>query len=169
MTEAATPQLEYAPPLAWHQVRRWRRRLVVVGLVLTTVGFLYWAPSLWQHARLLYWQRQCLAYAAPAEQVVFEPDPQRLATLAKGDDWVLGVSPLAIVHSPRAWRGMSAAGLPWRVAPEPVIGLLTRRTSNDTTWLVAIHLTPTPQPALFARLCTPATLTDGPKHFRGQS
>jgi hypothetical protein len=168
MTEATAAQLEYAPPLAWHKVRRWRKRFVVAGFVLAVVGFLYWSPPLWRHARLLYWQRQCFAYAAAPTRVVFEPDPQRAAARAADDGWVsLGVS--APVHSPHEWRGFSRAVQPGWAVGEPVIGLLDRVAPSGQSWLIAITLSTTGTPTLRAQLCSRAKLTSRPEHFRGQA
>src|SRR5687767_12187996 len=155
MSETSAPRLDYAPPLAWHKVRRWRRRFVVAGLVLSTVGFLYWAPPLWRHARLLYFQRQCVAYAAAPTRIVFEPDPRQVTALATDDGWVFaGAS--SPVHSPAEWRGFSRALQPGWAVGEPVIGLLDRTAPRGQSWLIAITLSTTGQPALRARLCTRA-------------
>lgn len=151
MTDVTTPALEYAQPIAWHKVRRWRRRMIVAGLMLAAIGFVSWAPSLWRHAQLLYWQRQCLAYAPPATQVMFDPDPHRA------------------VHHLDPWRSFSAAGMPWSSAGEPLIGLLDRTSPRGTSWLIAISLPASGEPVLRARMCTRSTLTSRPKHFRGQT
>jgi len=45
------------------------------------LGGWHWGRPLWRHAAYLYHQRQTLAYAAPPDQVVFEGDPNRAATL----------------------------------------------------------------------------------------
>jgi len=168
MTEATAPQLEYAPPIAWHKVPRWRKRFVVAGLVLAAVGFLYWAPPLWRHARLLYWQRECIAYAAPPTLVVFDPDAHSAAILGPEVGWApADVSSPA--HSPKPWREFSRAGLHGWAWGEPVIGLIDRKSPNGQSWLIGISLSPSAQPALRARMCTRATLTSRPKHFRGQT
>jgi hypothetical protein len=44
-----------------------------------------WGPSAWRQVKLLYWQRRCLNYTAPADQVVYEEDPTQAAKLLAGD------------------------------------------------------------------------------------
>src|SRR5258706_821592 len=66
------PQLDYAPPLPWRRRKNIRRWAVVLLLAL---GALAWAPALWNRVRVLWWQRQCLAHVAPADQVVYDDGP----------------------------------------------------------------------------------------------
>src|SRR5207248_6493557 len=59
------PQLDYAPSLPWRR-RKAMRRWLVLGLVV--VCAIVWGPRLWNRVQVLWWQRQCLAYSAPANQ-----------------------------------------------------------------------------------------------------
>lgn len=66
-------QLNYSPqPPLWHRRRRVRRWLLLgtVGLVLLSAW--WWFPPLWRNFQALRWERQCMTYAAPADQVVYE-------------------------------------------------------------------------------------------------
>lgn len=54
--------------------------LVVVGLA----GW-QWGPAGYRHAEMLYWQRQCMAYARPPDFVVLDDDPARAAALLAAD------------------------------------------------------------------------------------
>lgn len=69
----APPQLDYAPgaPIRRRR-RRWRRvmgLLLLAGLVFAAWWF---HKPVWEQAKLLYYQRQCLNYTAPPEQVVYD-------------------------------------------------------------------------------------------------
>jgi hypothetical protein len=99
-------------PLSYAQrpttARRWRWR-VVFGVLAVTIGLLAWArgPAVYDRAMLLYWQRQCMNYRAPADQVVYEgPGTKSEAELAP-DEAVLSRfhgdgDPQAIGHVPKA-------------------------------------------------------------------
>src|SRR4051794_39233692 len=65
-------QLDYAP--APPVLRRRRARRVMLGIVLlaVVVAGWRWGPGAYRRASLLYWQRQCLRYAAPGERVVYD-------------------------------------------------------------------------------------------------
>jgi hypothetical protein len=62
--------LDYAPPIPWHRRRRLHRWLIGAALLVTLLSSAKWAPPAWRHAQLLYWQRQCMNYTAPADTVV---------------------------------------------------------------------------------------------------
>jgi len=57
----------------------------VLGLIVaaTAVCGWRWGPYLWHQAKLLYWQRQCMNFSAPADTVVYEEDPAAAAVLLK--------------------------------------------------------------------------------------
>src|SRR5436305_7156575 len=63
---------EAAAAQPWHR-RKAVRRFAVLALVLLAVGAaVQHAGPVWERVRLLYWQRQCLAYGASADQAVYE-------------------------------------------------------------------------------------------------
>jgi len=64
------PQLDYALPPPLVRRARFRRCLALAGVALALLSSLWWGPPLWRNARAVYWQRQCIAYSAPANQVV---------------------------------------------------------------------------------------------------
>ncbi len=81
MTSPAPLDYAPAPPL---QRRRWFRRTVMVAFMLSLAGITWrWGPEKWQRAKLLYWQRQCLNYSQPADEVVYDQDPTRDSAWAK--------------------------------------------------------------------------------------
>jgi hypothetical protein len=63
-------QLDYAQASAWRR-RKGIRRVVLIttGLVVLLLSLRWLAPA-WDHARLLHFQGQCLAYHLPADRVV---------------------------------------------------------------------------------------------------
>jgi hypothetical protein len=79
MDGAQQPQLDYATPLPWRRRKMVRRWLVAVLVVLSAV---VWAPGFWNRVQVLWWQRQCLAYVAPADQVVYDDGPAALQLLS---------------------------------------------------------------------------------------
>src|ERR1051325_9428616 len=85
MTTTTPPQLDYAPaPSRWR--RRWVRRtaLAIFLLVVCSVILRFGRP-VWTQVQVLYWQRQCLAYTAPPQIVVYEEEPKAAAKLILGD------------------------------------------------------------------------------------
>ena len=66
----ASPGLGYAPPPGARGRAAWRSVRLVLGLCLALAGW-RWGPTLVRHTQFLRFQQQCLAYLAPAEQVVF--------------------------------------------------------------------------------------------------
>jgi hypothetical protein len=68
---ADSKPLEYAqrPPA----MRRWRWRIVFAALAVVLAALaITRGPAVWDRAMLLYWQRQCMNYRAPADQVVYD-------------------------------------------------------------------------------------------------
>src|SRR5262245_33525865 len=72
---------------------RWRRRigLVATSLVIGVATFAgwRWGPAAWNRARCLYAQRQCLAYVAGPEQVVYEGNPNLAKLLLSQQGYVV--------------------------------------------------------------------------------
>ncbi len=78
MSDPQTLRLDYAArPLPWHRrraVRRWTVR--VAFLAAGVFAVVRWGPSVWHHVQLLWSQRQCLAYSAPKDQLIYVSDPK---------------------------------------------------------------------------------------------
>jgi hypothetical protein len=84
-----SPQLDYALPPPLVQRARFRRRLALAGVALAILSSLWWGPPLWRNARAVYWQRQCMAYAARPGCVVYDEDVAqgRMATEVRVPAW----------------------------------------------------------------------------------
>jgi hypothetical protein len=67
----APRQLDYAPPVAWHHRRSLHRWLILLACLATLASSYWWGPPAWQHAQILYWQRQCMNYSADPDEVVW--------------------------------------------------------------------------------------------------
>jgi hypothetical protein len=81
-TSATTPLLDYAEPPGWHRRPRVRRYAVVFAVIaMAAIGFWRWGPGLWRQTLYLRAQARCMNYAPPADQVVYEEDPERVETL----------------------------------------------------------------------------------------
>src|SRR5688572_27391931 len=91
--EAAPPRLAYAPPPRWHRRRKFRLGVLCGVLLVLAVAGWRWGPAGWKHAQFLYWQRQCLAYAPAADQVVYDNDPARAAALLQQPGYVNVAAP----------------------------------------------------------------------------
>lgn len=60
------PVLDYGPPLPWHKRRRVRRAAILLAFALLILSAPWWGAPIWRHAKVLYWQRQCMNYKMPA-------------------------------------------------------------------------------------------------------
>lgn len=80
--------LDYAPAPPWYRTRRLRRRVALVVLAAAIGCGIRWGPPAFKQARMLWWQHQCRAYAAPADEVVYDEDPIAAGKLiALGGDY----------------------------------------------------------------------------------
>jgi hypothetical protein len=123
--------------------------LLAVLVCLAVAGW-RWGPPAWKHGQFLYWQRQCLAYAAPVDQVVYENDPERAAKLLRQPGYVnvapQGAPPVA-VHMPRCWsEAMNIGGVPvvntgfGAGGPGATLFLHERTTASGVRRLVAVQV-----------------------------
>jgi hypothetical protein len=95
-------RLEYAPGAPLRRRKR-RRRLIAIVLLLgvAAVGYRL-GPEGFRRAMVLYRQHRCLAYAPPADQVVYDEASSTTADRAKQAGWV-------VVNMPRPWGTITAA------------------------------------------------------------
>jgi hypothetical protein len=160
-----------------HRRRRFRLGLLVVVLLGLAVAGWRWGPAGWKHAQLLYWQRQCLAYAAPGEQVVYDNDPDRAAGLLQQPGYenvaAAGAPPIA-AYMPRCWaETMRIGGVPvvntgfGPGGPGATLFLHERTSKSGVRRLVAVHApagTPSVAnvPVMAPVIVEPGSLTTGP-------
>src|SRR3954471_18770976 len=67
-----------------------KRRIFQPAMWVVLIAAVFFAGYRWgsqalQQTQLLYWQRQCLSYAPPADMVVYESEPSAVATLVAKD------------------------------------------------------------------------------------
>ena len=130
--------LEYAPPFPLRKRRAFRRAVAVVLLACGVVVGLLLGPGFWHAARIQYWQRACLRYEPPADQVVCEEAP----AWAGNTPPFLSASPVPepLVELERL-TGPPAGPAP----PGPVLYLHERRTPAGRRYLVIVRRLPPAQ------------------------
>lgn len=69
-----TARLQYGPRTPWRR-RHGRTLVALAALVVACAAAWWWRGPIWDKARFLYWQHQCLAHAAAADQVAYEDGP----------------------------------------------------------------------------------------------
>lgn len=164
-------QLHYAPPPRWYCRRRWRRAVVAVVVAVLLGCGLWWGRPAIQHMRLLYWQRQCLTYAAPSNRVVYEGDPAAAAALLSrrgyANPGTTGGSPAA-AWRPRCWVEFDRLAGTGAATGIPVF-LHERRSTTGARRLVVVQhpgsWTPAGAASLppLVMLIEPASLRESPK------
>jgi hypothetical protein len=185
--DAGSPPLEYAP--APPKRRKLVRRLLVLLLLIAVVTpLLYHRKPLTQRGHLLYWQRKCLIYTAPADQVVYEEDgynpspllnrpgysgwPVPPAANAGSTRWPIPPT-IATLPAPPLAPYFTAGGLPpgWVAAPKGATAFLHERTSKTGhRRLVMIMRMPAHSApfhyafGLTPFVSTPAGITTGPTY-----
>jgi len=97
-------QLDYAPGAPVRRRTLIRRAAVLVALVGVAVFAWRYGPGAIRQARVLYFQRQCLAYSAPADRVVYDENSdttvERLKTAGYGGLWTSGTKQAAVYIAP---------------------------------------------------------------------
>lgn len=124
MSTTDTAQLDYAPAAPFRRRRR-IRRVVAMVLVLAVAWSVYqYGGPVWQKGKLLYYQRRCLTFTAPPDQVVYDDDPADVAVVgARRDYQVLNNTnfrapnfPRMAAYAPTCWNDFTAAAFPKRSA-----------------------------------------------------
>jgi hypothetical protein len=121
--DASRPALDYAPGAPLRRRRRIRRIVALCLLVGTAVAGFLCGPATWSRGKLLYRQRQCLRYAAPAEQVVFDSDPARVAQLSGDPNFVIWRG-CAFRKPPVEWQAVLSAARAAGPRPTSTIAML---------------------------------------------
>jgi hypothetical protein len=122
------PTLDYAPRTSETRKRRRRAALLTLFIALALVTW-RGATPITRRVQLLYWQRQCLNYTAPPDQIVYEDDPLVARALLARDPhfapaklyYYLGnraIETRSAVHVPDSYKRLLAL-LPARVLAVP--------------------------------------------------
>lgn len=148
-------QLDYAPGAPVR--RRWRIRRGVGLMALVGVMVFGWryGPAVFRQGRLLYFQRQCLAYTAPADRVVYDENSdttvERLKMAGYGALWTSGTKQAAVYVAPAVKNiAGSLTVLPGLYGAKPGSGatifLHELRNAAGVRRLVLIERAPIPIP-----------------------
>jgi hypothetical protein len=118
-----SPALDYAPGAPIRRRRRIRRAIRACLALATTVAAFIWGPTTWSRTKLLYHQRQCLTYVAPADEVVFDSNPARVAQLAHDPNYLIARG-CAFRKPPAHWSAiLTASGSRPTASPTALIFL----------------------------------------------
>jgi hypothetical protein len=113
-----------------------------------------WMPQAWNHLAMLYWQRQCMDYGAPVDQVVYD----QLVTA--------GLPTAAIV--PTSWQSYYPRGSTLGLVGSATAFLHRRTDSNGAERLVVVDVLPPIRSqgslvCLQCRVFTPGTALSRPR------
>lgn len=78
--------LDYAPAPG-RALRFIRKAIRIILLCAVVVTAYIWGPPAWHQTRMLYWQRQCMKFAAPVDQVVYDGEVISGRTIAPPTCW----------------------------------------------------------------------------------
>jgi hypothetical protein len=135
--------------------------LALVALSLLGLTALRWGPPAWEYAKVRYYQRQCLNYTAPPDQVVYEEEPAAAARLLLNPSdyapfrWDFWAPANAKMPAPAAARILPVyqkfeelnsrrMGMPGGTAFESVLFLHERTTRRGERRLVKVTLIAAP-------------------------
>jgi hypothetical protein len=157
--------------------------MALLILVIAYSGW-QWGALAWRQGRTLYWQRQCLSFALPPDQVVYEEDPHEAATLlSTGGAYrsFAAVPPPAVDpspstgHLPRCFeRFVGTGAFPWIGMNMPVLFMREMKQRNGTSRLVIVCYRADsgrrtypfyPELELRVLVMAPATLTQLPRNL----
>ncbi len=127
-------------------IRRIFRITLLFTIIIAGATSIRWAPPGWHRAQLLYWQRECLNYSAPPDQIVFESDqgfsiilgptasnpPKCLAKLQQL------LPPSGSTLSSNTTFPLSTSGSTFTAASERISFIHQRRSRNGNVRLVVI-------------------------------
>jgi hypothetical protein len=72
MASSQEPILDYGSPPPIHQRRSMRRWAIIAAVILSGLWAWSYGPSAWRNLKIDYYLRQCSAYTAPANQIVYQ-------------------------------------------------------------------------------------------------
>jgi hypothetical protein len=131
--------LDYAPRPPLVQRRKFRRIIWILCFLFLFAAAALYAPQTWHRIQLLYWQRQCMNYTAPHDQIVFDNDPThtiKFQTLSPSA-WK---PPVPAMHSPPAWQRFCSLYFPSGLKSSGSAFLHLRQNSRGEKRLVAVNI-----------------------------
>jgi hypothetical protein len=145
MQESPSNRLDYAPstkPARWRRLKGALLLLMLMGVVL---GVYRHGLDVLRKVEYLYHQRGCLRYTAAPDQVVFDSNPARVATLANDPNFVI-VGGCAFRKPPSDWAAYpSSLAVGNYVSFAPPNGLsvlfLHERLVNNVRYLIMVERT----------------------------
>jgi hypothetical protein len=166
--DSATSELQYAPRPPLRRSRTFRRVLLGIGLVIVVVAGVYWFPQVNEHVLLQVWQRRCLNHHPPADEVVYDGDPQRAAALLTQPRYqsMPGSTPAAFLVPPY-WADLYATISPPGLKSDGTVFLGRMHSVVGVERLVAVDMTVgsagRDEVLLTTRVVEPASLLGRPR------
>ena len=142
-------QLDYAPPLQWHQRRRVRRWILAGLLAMAIASAWWWGPLWWHDIRLRYYRWQCNNYTASADQVVYAEDAKMVEQIlqAGGTRCVyptqFGLTDSRIYRGavpkiPGCWENLASLDGAQIRSSDAIVFLHERSTPKGVHWLICV-------------------------------
>jgi hypothetical protein len=133
------PQIDYAPAPPGQKRHRLIRRVALGLAVLALVGIaVKIGPAAWRHVRVLYWQHRAMAYAPPADQVVYDDGPAEAPKLLMQAGTIAGAND-SVFLSNEPWDRLYELISPPGGRPRPTLFLHERRNSKGERRLVVVQ------------------------------
>jgi hypothetical protein len=159
--------LAYAP--APSKRRRHARSAILVVLTAAIGGGVWlYGKSVWNAVVLWYWQDRCLHYLPPADQVVYDEDPTRAASLLAFDPQLVPLKTqqqqfhtmatiVAACRVPGCWSKFCPVA-----GSEPILFLHERRSLAGHRRLVCVRYAEDRDPPMTILVITPSLLGRSP-------
>lgn len=123
-TPKQSPKLHYAPRPPVHKQRRFQRYLYLVAAIFVIGSSFYWGSNAWRRVQILYWQRQCMNYQPPPDQIVCE--------------FIDGKQVKSVI--PKAWQEFYSLHSPPGVKSNGTLFLHEMRSGHGEKRLVTVDL-----------------------------
>ena len=155
MSTATFPvPLDYAPQVPLLRRKRVRVLIVLVSLLAASAWAWRRGPQTWRAAQYWYADYRCATHALPPDQVVYEEDPQRSASLVKRPGYAFIPRPTSDVegavprpaaagYMPPAWDDLlrqTGKGPIVRCQSEAILFLHARKSPKGNRRIVAVHI-----------------------------
>ncbi len=165
-TKSAPPLLDYgtAPPL---KHRRWfRATMACVALAIAGAATWRYGAAIAAQAEVLWWQRACMAYAAPSDRLVYTDDPVEADQLSGGSYLQMYRGGPALFRDLPAYQALSAR-VGYRGGTGGTIVYMHQRTNPRGQRRMVLIYASGPPSQIKASVYVPATLTSPGKWALG--